>query len=238
MFKFLSAAFYPSAHRKVLHGQPQPLFDALQVCLSHLLLSPASKMAHEVTSARGKYNLVRVYNWNEPFSTLYRRVQVLKEEPEQEPESESESESDSDSRPKRKARKSKKKKKPPKIVKEPTPVATEPPEFRLELDMHTLLHIRNFWHRHLIDSAKGFDNDKTRWMGENTYSSMTNKLLRMGITPRKWDKPLKSERSTVAPVWHGHYSCLHPWPKNVQDMEERQTCAEDWKSIDPLVSAN
>lgn len=114
--------------------------------------------------------------------------------------------------------------------------APEPPEFKLELDMHTLLHIRNFWHRHLIDSTKGFSDAKSRWMGEDTYSKMANKLLQMGITPKKWDKPLKSEPSPVASEWHGHYSCIHPWPKTVRDLEERQTCAEDWNSVDPLVS--
>ncbi|KEF63169.1 uncharacterized protein A1O9_01145, partial [Exophiala aquamarina CBS 119918] len=211
MLKFLSTALFPGTTRRAKFGQPQPLFDALQVCLSHLLLSPASEMANQVDSSRADYNLVRVYHWNEAFSTLYRRVQ----------------------RKSKKSKKAHKCQKPPQL-KDRRSAAPEPPEFKLEVDMHTLLHIRNFWHRHLIDSTKALAKSNCRWTGEDTYSKMANKLLQVGITPKKWDKPLRSEPSPVATEWHGHYSCIHPWPKNVRDLEERQTCAEDWSFVDPL----
>jgi hypothetical protein len=37
--------------------------------------------------------------------------------------------------------------------------------------------------------------------------------------------------------WVGHYSCLHKWPRKMEDFEDKQSCAEDWPDhgIDPLV---
>lgn len=104
----------------------------------------------------------------------------------------------------------------------PTPPPEEP---QYRIDMHTLLHIRNFWQRHFTEDKHG--------IGENTYSTVIRNLLASGITPRQWDQPLQQ----FAPFnkdWYGNYSCTHPWPKNKQDLEERQSCAEDWKSVDPM----
>lgn len=212
MHTFLSTALYPSDRRNKF-GQAHPLFDALQVCLSHLLLSPASKMAHAVDSSRTNYSLLRVYNWNQMFNTLYRRVEHPKEDR------------------KRPASWLRQKKFPKLRDRNP---AT--PRSQFKLDMHALLHIRNFWHRHVIDDTRGFSQPASHWIGENTYAKMVKSLCEMGITPRKWDLPLNSEHFPIPSEWYGHYSCLHPWPKTVRDMEERQTCAEDWTSVDPLVS--
>lgn len=206
---------FPST-RKCRFGQPHPLFDALQVCLSHSLLSPASKMTHAVDSSRGNYNLLQVYNWNQAFDTLYRRVLIPKEQ-------------------KKKPDPWMKRKKFPKL-RDRISTAPEPPEFVFELDMHALLHIRNFWHRHFIDDTRGFAEPTSRWIGEDTYAKMAKTLCEMGLAPNKWDKPLNSLPSSIPCEWYGNYSCLHPWPKSIRDLEERQTCAEDWNSVDPLVS--
>jgi len=101
-----------------------------------------------------------------------------------------------------------------------------PKKMRYKTDMHALLHIRNFWQRHFADDVQG--------IGENTYASMARSLVALGKTPQKWDRPLQ-EQVPVHTKWYGHYSCLHPWPKSRQDLEERQSCAEDWKHIDPMV---
>lgn len=215
MHTFLSTALFPST-RKCRFGQPHPLFDALQVCLSHLLLSPTSATARAVDSSRGNYNLLQVYNWNQAFDTLYRRVPHPKDE-------------------KKKPDPWLKRKKFPKL-RDRSSAASERPEFVFELDMHALLHIRNFWHRHFIDDTRGSSESTSRWIGEDTYAKMAKTLCEMGITPKKWDKPLKSEPLSIPSEWYGHYSCLHPWPKSIRDLEERQTCAEDWNSVDPLVS--
>lgn len=210
----MSTALYPSDRRHKF-GQPHPLFDALQVCLSHLLLSPTSKMAHAVDTSRANYSLVQVYNWNQAFATLYRRIRLNEEKKPSNPWL--------------------KKKKFPKLKSR----APQPPKFRFELDMHALLHVRNFWHRHFIDDTRGFSQQpNARWIGEDTYAKMVKSLSGMGITPKKWDMPLNSEGGfPISSEWYGHYSCLHPWPKTLRDMEERQTCAEDWSSVDPMVSA-
>lgn len=62
---------------------------------------------------------------------------------------------------------------------------------------------------------------------------MGKALLAIGKVPQKWDSPLQ-EHIQLHNQWHGHYSCLHPWPKSREDLEERQSCAEDWNSIDPM----
>lgn len=102
----------------------------------------------------------------------------------------------------------------------------EPGKTRYKVDMHALLNIRNFWQRHFADDVQG--------IGENTYASMARSLVALGKTPQKWDRPLQ-EQVPLHTKWYGHYSCLHPWPKSRQDLEERQSCAEDWKHIDPVI---
>lgn len=98
------------------------------------------------------------------------------------------------------------------------------PPAQYKIDMHTVLHIRNFWHRHMIDD--------TQATSENTYVSMMTELDKIGKTPQAWNAPL--QRSTpLATRWYGHYSSLSPWPKSRKDLEERQSNAEDWETVDP-----
>lgn len=192
-------SLYGGEKRK--YGQPNFLFDTLQVVLSHLVLSPQSSVLAKIPSSRDSYDLTKVYNYNKPFATI---LEVVEEETEETQQSF------------RSARFPN--------LKSPSP-SLPPREPQYRLDMHTLLHIRNFWQRHFTEDGRG--------IGENTYSTMIRSLLASGTTPREWSQPLQ-EFSPFDKNWYGHYSCTHPWPKNRQDLEERQSCAEDWKSVDPM----
>ncbi|KAK5943173.1 hypothetical protein PMZ80_004179 [Knufia obscura] len=198
ILKFMGSALYDN--EKTKFGRPHMLFDTLQVTLSHLVLSQRSPVLINLPSSRDNYDLARVYNYNKPLVMLLERLPDDAEN----------------------VQKPFKSKRFPNL-RSPTP---EPVKPRFKLDMHTLLHIRNFWQRHFADDVQG--------IGENTYASMARSLVALGKTPRKWDCALQ-EQLLVSAKWYGHYSCLHPWPKSRQDLEERQSCAEDWKHIDPMV---
>jgi hypothetical protein len=92
------------------------------------------------------------------------------------------------------------------------------------LDLHSLLHIRNFWRRHFMAKE------------DATYFDMAEALMTMGNAPQKWHQGLQ-EPLVLETKWVGHYGCLHPWPKKLDKFEEKQCCAEDWhdRGIDPLV---
>ncbi|OAP55166.1 hypothetical protein AYL99_10866 [Fonsecaea erecta] len=102
-----------------------------------------------------------------------------------------------------------------------------------ELDTYTLLHVRNFWHRHLIETVGGASSTD---IAENTYAKMAKELMRHGITPKHWDRPLTEDSLLHIPTeWYGHYSTLAGnWPKKRQVLEEAQSLAEDWQEVDPL----
>ena len=92
----------------------------------------------------------------------------------------------------------------------------------MKLDLEALLHIRNFWHAHLAYKASGmYANAAT------TYREMARALVLRNHAPQKWDGAIQ-RLSDVLPHWFGHYSCTHPNPRKIQDIEEHQTCAEDW----------
>jgi len=204
MRAFLNSPLY--AHASHLpHGIPHPLFDGLQVCLSHLLLSLASPMAHAVSSDRGNYDLQRVYNWNQPFATLYMRL------PNEEPEPEFRS---------------------PLFPNLPSP--SPGVKCQYNLNMHTLLHIRNFWHHHFVDEPTSAYSIAPR---EGTYADMAKTLASHGITAKNWDGPIQQpEVGGFQGKWTGHYSCLHLWPKKREELEEEQSFAVNWATVDPLVS--
>lgn len=202
-------------------------------------------MAHAVNSNRTHYDLARAYCWNQPLETVFRKTnsQIVNTEDEEDTNLDSQ-------------------------------VSARFPNLRLplkgkrlkkdrpkyELDMNTLLHIRNFWHRHLIDDSTGFGevNHKSMYVasdlvGENTYAAMVRKLVRVhsffdeqgiSVTPGPWRGILKDawtadeadrRKQRIARKWFGHYSCVHPWPKRRDRLEEQQSCAEDWSEVDPLV---
>ncbi|OQV01190.1 hypothetical protein CLAIMM_06589 [Cladophialophora immunda] len=204
---FLSCPFFPS--RSGRYGQRHPLFESIQLVLSHLLLSPASHMAYNVRSSRTNYDMAVVYNWSKPLSLLYRKL--------------AEKESLAPAIPNgRRQRHSGRRRRPPRTSK-PTH----------ELDTHALLHIRNFWHRHLIETVKGLGSTD---ITENTYAKMARELMRREITPRPWERPLTEDSLLHLPTeWYGHYSTLASnWPRKRQELEEVQSLAEDWQEVDPM----
>ena len=198
MAKFLSSPFFDWKNDKSTCGEPNELFDALQVVLSHLVLNPRSPFALEIPTSRGDYDIAKVYLWNTSFETIYRGA----------PESH------------RPARVSP----TPSVVLFPKLGSNSPePEPEMQLDMHSLLHIRNFWRRHFTEE-------------DATYYNMAETLTTIGRGPQKWDHALQ-EPLMLNTKWVGHYSCLHKWPKKIEDFEDKQSCAEDWPDhgIDPLV---
>jgi len=183
-------------NEKTKYGRPHMLFDTLQITLSHLVLSQRSAVLLNLSPSRENYDLARVYSYNRPLVMLLERLSEEREE-------------------------SFKSKKFPNLK-----LSTSPPaRSQYKLDMHSLLHVRNFWQRHFAEDVQG--------IGENTYASMVRSLTTLGKTPQKWDRALQ-DCIPANTKWYGHYSCLHPWPKSRQDLEERQSCAEDWKHIDPM----
>jgi hypothetical protein len=200
MKTFLSSSFFNWKDEKRTYGEPNELFDALQVVLSHLVLNPLSPFALQIPTSRGDYDIAKVYLWNRPLETIYSHAP----EPEQ-PIRESHI---------------------PSVVLFPKLKSRSPEQEReMHLDLHSLLHIRNFWRRHFVAKE------------DATYYNMAETLTMMRRGPQKWDcalqEPLMLKRN-----WVGHYSCLHKWPKKMEDFEDKQSCAEDWPDhgIDPLVS--
>ena len=165
-----------------------------------------------VKSSRTNYDLAVVYNWEKTLDTLYRKLPGKAVFPD----------SAQPQTPKQ-TRSSKGKMVPPKVT-----------GFTHGLDTHALLHIRNFWHRHLIEEPRGFG---SRDIVENTYTKMAKDLMQAGIVPKEWDKPLKNNDLQISTEWYGHYSTLASWPRKKQELEEVQSLAEDWHEVDPLVSS-
>jgi hypothetical protein len=105
--------------------------------------------------------------------------------------------------------------------------AVRPPTPIFKVDMNSLLNIRNFWHRHLTEA---------RFMGgEETFVNAAAELADLGIVPRGWNGPLQ-EPSQLQTKWYGLYSCVYPWPKYRKYLQDKESEAEVWDSVDPLVS--
>ena len=203
MVVFLSSPFYNDGYKQ--YGESNLLFDALQLTFSYLLLSPTAPMAHKIHNGRDKYDMVKVYNWNKDFRTLYASADAT----------------NLDASPG-----------------EPDIGEAVSAQKEYTLDLNTLLHIRNFWHRHLLDETRSLLSSTI--FGERTYSIMAKALADLGHSPRAWKTPLPAWHNTMEDArvgnWYGHYSCLHrPWPKTRRDLEDRQSCAEDWDKIDAMV---
>lgn len=202
MKKFLSSSFFNWKNGSTAYGDHNELFEALQLVLSHLVLNPISPFALQIPTSRGDYDVAKVYLWNLPLKTIYSRAHE---------------------------------------VKQPARISSNPPivifpkltsrslelEPQMNLDLNSLLHIRNFWRRQF--TAKE----------EATYYHMAEALARVGQAPTRWDQALQ-EPLTLNTNWVGHYSCLHKWPRKMEEFEDKQSCAEDWPDhdIDPLVCTN
>jgi hypothetical protein len=199
MKKFLSSSFFNWKNGNTTYGDVNALFDALQLVLSHLVLNPVSPFALQIPTSRGDYDVTKVYLWNQPLETIYSRAPESKQPVRASPNSS--------------------------IIIFPQYTSRSPePEPQMDLDLNSLLHIRNFWRRQF--TAKE----------EATYYHMAESLAMTGHAPKRWDQALQ-EPLTLGTNWVGHYSCLHKWPKKIEDFEDKQSCAEDWPDpgIDPLV---
>lgn len=200
MVHFLSTRLFARDHKHPYGRQPpNRLFDTLQVVFSYLVLN-RSAMAFQVGSDKTDYDLARIYNWDQPFVLLYERLPDLAPESTPPPQSSLF----------------------PNLRRE-----TPSPKWRFKLNMNTLLHIRNFWHRHLTEArAMG---------GEETFVNTAAELAEVGIVPRAWNCPLQ-EPTPLQTQWYGLYSCLYPWPRCRRQLEDKESEAEVWDSVDPLVS--
>ncbi|PYI10375.1 MFS myo-inositol transporter [Aspergillus sclerotiicarbonarius CBS 121057] len=79
-----------------------------------------------------------------------------------------------------------------------------------KLDLEKILHIRNFWLRHLLNPA------------EATFCASYS-ILPSYHRPRPWGEAAPLEANSP---WLGYYSCIHPYPGSLKDLENRQTCAD------------
>ncbi|KAJ5745518.1 hypothetical protein N7520_010700 [Penicillium odoratum] len=91
------------------------------------------------------------------------------------------------------------------------------------LNLTGLLQMRNFWTRHLLSSAEG--------TFYNSFSNLADDLKPKG---RKMDG---SKSTHLSHSWIGYYSCLHPIPSTLEELQRRQTCADldtHWDQVDIL----
>jgi hypothetical protein len=207
MLMLLSSPFFNYGSEKF--GTPNRRFDTLQLTFSYLLLSPLSPYAKHIENSKDRYDIKRVYNWGENFSTLYKVATAEQLESLE------------------KGRKGRR----------------QGPSFGdriYDLDMYSLLHIRNFWHHNLLDSTSRAQEDDFGLEGEALYRSMMKGVTKFGHSPSGWTASLRDLPTAEEPArrikWYGTYCCIHPWPKKDKMLEERQSCADKWSKVDAMVS--
>ncbi|OJJ49623.1 hypothetical protein ASPZODRAFT_163714 [Penicilliopsis zonata CBS 506.65] len=82
-----------------------------------------------------------------------------------------------------------------------------------KVNLQILMHIRNFWHRHVLNHD------------ENTFFYLFINLKEDRLPGLL--KSLELKDLPLSPYWLGFTSCLHPLPDGLEeDEEERQTCAD------------
>ncbi|EEH08684.1 conserved hypothetical protein [Histoplasma capsulatum G186AR] len=72
------------------------------------------------------------------------------------------------------------------------------------IDLYQVLHIRNFWKRHLTNPD------------EDTFYRTYHNLPEI-LRPKTWEEGLGNRESLA---------CIHPLPTTFEDLQERQTCAD------------
>jgi hypothetical protein len=195
MQKFLSAPFFAWKDINKPYGEPNELFDRLQIVLSHLVLDPYSPSALEVPTSSGDYDIAKVYLWDQPFETIYRHV------PEPEPATRV-SNSPAPSTvlfPRLKSRSSE-------------------PEPQMYLDLHSLIHVHNFRRRHFMakEDATYFDMADALIKMGNAPQKLHRGLQEPLVLETKWvghysclhpwPKKLDKfeEKPCCAEDWHDH----------------------------------
>lgn len=204
MKSLLSAPFFSHGGRGNF-GKPEPLFDALQLTFAFLLFSPRYPLAKIVAFTRSDYDIARVYNWNAPFQTLFKRLPVPQPHPAF-----------------------------PNLSRLPSIGGVTVYEYLL--NTNDLLHIRNFFQRHMVHDSMG-----KHWMGEipeETFYRSNNKLMELGHIPKPWTAPLQDLDANLDGIlngsWVGFYSTVRGWPEKKRDLLELQTDAFDYSQVDPL----
>ncbi|KAJ5179675.1 hypothetical protein N7492_002885 [Penicillium capsulatum] len=81
------------------------------------------------------------------------------------------------------------------------------------LDLSSLLHMRNFWQRHILDAHEG-----------TFYFSFAQ--LRRDLKPILNSHPEIEDLRGFQTTWMGYYSCIHPLPRTSEQLQNRQTCAD------------
>ncbi|KAK2802951.1 hypothetical protein FQN50_007196 [Emmonsiellopsis sp. PD_5] len=81
-----------------------------------------------------------------------------------------------------------------------------------DIDLFQLLHIRNFWKRHLTSP------------GEDTFYAVYSNILERQRPKACWGG--NCDNGHIEPFWLGFYSCIHPLPRTLSELQERQTCGD------------
>jgi hypothetical protein len=207
MLMLLSSPFFNYGSEKF--GTPNRRFDTLQLTFSYLVLSPISPYAKYIENSKDRYDIKRVYNWGEKFSTLYKMATAEQLE----------------------------------SLEKGWKGRRQYPAFGdrvYDLDMYSILHIRNFWHHHLLDSTSKAQEEDFGLEGERLYRAMMRRATKSGHSPSTWTAALRDTSMADEPTrrykWYGTYGCIHPWPKKDKVLEERQSCADKWEKVDAMVS--
>ncbi|KAJ5176418.1 uncharacterized protein N7482_002295 [Penicillium canariense] len=80
------------------------------------------------------------------------------------------------------------------------------------LDLATLLHMRSFWQRHIVNNAEQSFHDSFARLPEDHRPQARNANVDNG--------------ASLSVSWLGYYSCLHPMPTTRKDFEDQQSCAD------------
>ncbi|KAJ5081440.1 hypothetical protein NUU61_009704 [Penicillium alfredii] len=91
------------------------------------------------------------------------------------------------------------------------------------LSLTTLLHMRNFWQHHLLSPH------------EITFHESFS-LLPQDLMP-KAPNANATDEVILGTSWLGYWSCIHPIPTMVEDLERRQSCADllsHMDQVDPM----
>ncbi|KAJ5323026.1 hypothetical protein N7452_011315 [Penicillium brevicompactum] len=105
------------------------------------------------------------------------------------------------------------------ITNQPT---SEPQPFidHKTLDLALLLEFHSFWQRHLLSYSE-----------HTFYESFQALPDELKPQVRKEDP---SKASLLSTFWMGYYSCIHPFPFSLDDLEHRQTCGTHEDEVEAM----
>lgn len=118
-----------------------------------------------------------------------------------------------------------------------------------EIDFVKLLHIRNFWLRHLLNTDEATYSDSYRMFPEPRRPRVGGCFGRDGELPTTWigyycqwlvHTRIPRLNANLAVVECDTYTaCIHPYPRSISILEAEQTCAGNGSHLlpDPMVRA-